>query len=117
LGSVLYHGRSKWSFFPEFLVLAHEETNLLFLSILFAYIVLEEVVKRDIDVPIVVVLEKVRNKAVSDLGIEYEVRNKVELSNEYRSILAKIVEQLHDFIRLHYFSESVVEWIDCSHIY
>lgn len=52
-------------------------------------------------------LQKIWNKAVSDLCVENKVANQVELANERWSILTEIMEDLHDLVGLKNFFEAM----------
>ena len=60
----------------------HQIVDLVFLRIVLAEVLLEKVVEADIDVSVVILLEEVSDKPVSDLSVEDEVANQVVLADE-----------------------------------
>ena len=63
-----------------------------------------------------VLLQEVHDETMRDLRVEHEVANKVELVDEGRGILAKVVKNFHDFVRLEHLAESIVERVDALQI-
>jgi len=47
-----------------------------------------------------------------DLGVKHKVANDVVLNNQGGGVLAKVMEDLHDLMRFHYFLEAVKKWVD-----
>ena len=111
---ILNHGGSKRSLLPERVItLRHQRRNFLFpvVQIRPLQVLFEQVVEADVDMAVVstILLEEVHNQAVRYLGVEHKVADEVELANEGRGILAKIVKHFHDFIRFKHLAETVLE--------
>lgn len=47
-----------------------------------------------------------------DLGVKHKVANDVVLNNQGGGVLAKVMEDLHDLMRFHYFLEAMNKWVD-----
>lgn len=54
---------------------------------------------------------------MSDLGVEDEVTDQVVLADQGGGVLAKVVEDFHDLVGLHYFFESIIERINGLQVY
>ena len=82
LGSVLDHGRGKGPLFPEFLVFGHQIIDFFLLGVDLAHVLLKKVVERNVDISVVILLEKVRNEPVRNLGVKYEVADQIVLPDK-----------------------------------
>jgi hypothetical protein len=87
----------------------HGKVDLILLFINFSKIVFQQVVQADVDISVVVLLEEVRDQAVSYLGVKYKVAYDVVLADECRGIFAKVMKYFHNMMRFHHFFESMEE--------
>ena len=72
--------------------------DFIFFGIIQTYVLFQKRIKPDINISIVILLQKVCDQPVCDLSVEDEVANQVVLANECRGVLAEVVEDLHDLI-------------------
>ena len=112
LSCVLDHHRCQWPCLPESLVVLHGDVDLILLFVDLAKVVFQKVVETDIDVPVVILLQEVRDQSVCDLGVKYKVADDVILANKRRCVLTEVMEYFHNVMRLHDLFEAMLEWID-----
>jgi hypothetical protein len=79
---ILNHARSKWPLLPELRIGLHLAVDLVLLGVDLAQIFLQEVVKADVDVSVVIQLKEIRNQPVGDLGVKHKVADQVVLADE-----------------------------------
>ena len=116
LSRVLDHGLGQGALLPEVSVVLHLGVDLVLLSVHLAGVLFKEVVKADVDVPVIVMLKEVRNQPVSDLRVKDEVAYQVVLANEGGGVFAEIVEDLHDLVGFENLFESMVARIHSPQI-
>ena len=80
-------------------MLPHYIRDLLLFGMCHVYVVLEEICERDVIIlamnELGRLLERLLDDSVSNLGVEDEVAEHIELIGECRLVLAEIVEYLH----------------------
>ena len=111
LCGVLNHSLSQRPLFPELNIILHLTINFIFLCVDFSDELFQQIVKTNVDISIIVVLKKIRDQSMRNLRVKYEIANQVILAYQGRSILAEVVEDLHDLVGLHYLAESVYKRI------
>lgn len=120
LGCVLDHVLGERTPLPEGVVVPHHRMDLLLLRVDYIYVLLEEQSQRDV---IVIVIRQLLgpvlgllDDAVSNLGIEHEIADEVVLIDQSRLVLAEVVEDFHDGLRLHDFFETAAEGVHCQKV-
>ena len=80
---------------PELSIILHLRINFVFLCVYLAEVFLQQIIQANVNVSIIVVLQKVRNEPVSNLGVKHKVADHIELADEGRGVLAEVMEDLH----------------------
>jgi hypothetical protein len=120
LSSVVNHILCKWSSFPEHVVIAHLEADLMLLRVYHVNVVLQQVGKRNVIIFKILKLRKLAESllhhAMCYLCIEDIVTVQIVLIYEGRLVFAKVMKYLYYRLRFHHFPQTMNEGIYCEKI-
>jgi hypothetical protein len=82
LGGILDHRRSQRPLLPKGFIVLHLRVYLFFLLVGLIKVVLQQIVQANIDVAVVILLKKVGDQPVRNLGVKHEVAYNVILTDQ-----------------------------------
>lgn len=80
LSCVLNHCLSEWSLFPKVSIVLHLGVYLIFLGVYLACILFKKVIQADVDVPVIVMLQEIRDQSVCNLRVKDKVAYQIVLT-------------------------------------